>query len=170
MTADVGEQIQLAHAKKLEDIHATILSVKAKANHAQQVSSSAINMASAATAATAAASRMYAQTAAATPELPLRTAAQVPRANAPDPRATPATAPTNARSTGNKPTSATAPLPSRAPAPTNLLSRPAQTFRPRKTSSKDPQRPYPLLNTPSPGGVGFHYDRLGRSGARKWYI
>ena len=51
--------LQLALAKKLEDIHATILSVKAKADHAQQVASSALNMAS------AAASRTYAQTAAA---------------------------------------------------------------------------------------------------------
>ena len=48
--------IQLALAKKFQDIHATILSVKAKANHAQQVASSALNMASAAVSA----SRTYA--------------------------------------------------------------------------------------------------------------
>ena len=53
--------VQSALAKKLEDIHATILSVKAKADHAQQVASSALNIASAA----ASASRTYAQTAAA---------------------------------------------------------------------------------------------------------
>ena len=69
--------IQLALARKLEDIHATILNVKATADHAQQVASSAqqaessaLNMASAATAAAASASRTYAQTAAATPKLP----------------------------------------------------------------------------------------------------
>ena len=50
--------VQLALAKKLEDIHATILSVKAKADHAQQVASSALNIASAA----ASASRTYTQT------------------------------------------------------------------------------------------------------------
>ena len=65
--------VQLALARKLEDIYATILSVKATADHAQQVASSAqqaassaLNMASAATAAAASAcpnSRRYPKTA-----------------------------------------------------------------------------------------------------------
>ena len=56
--------VQLALVRKLEGIHATILSVKATADHAQQVASAALNMASAAT---SAATRSYAQTAAAPP-------------------------------------------------------------------------------------------------------
>ena len=71
--------VQLALAKKLEDIHATILSVKAKADHAQQVASSVLNMASAA----ASASRTYAQTAAAA--VPLKP----PPSQTPDPLAKP---------------------------------------------------------------------------------
>ena len=58
--------VQLTLAKKLQDIQATILN--AKADHAQQVASAALNMASVATStATSAATRSYAQTAAVPP-------------------------------------------------------------------------------------------------------
>ena len=85
--------IQLALAKKLENIHATILSIKAKADHAQQVASSALNMASAA----ASASQTYAQMAAtAPPKSPPsqgRPTARVPKPKAPSPPGVPALQP-----------------------------------------------------------------------------
>ena len=78
--------IQLALAKKLENIHATILSIKAKADHAQQVPSSALNMASAATSA----SQTYAQMAATAPRnRPRVKAALLPRPPNPKPHTPP---------------------------------------------------------------------------------
>ena len=80
--------IQLALAKPLEGIQATILSVKAKDDHAQQISSSALKMVPAAAAAAAAsATRTYTPTAAVTLKPPPSPTAQIPRtkASAPPP-------------------------------------------------------------------------------------
>ena len=129
--------IQLALAKKLQDIHATILSVKAKADHAQQVASSALNMASAAVNA----SRTYAQTAA-TAAPPKPPPSQNPRPKGQLPPTAPATpaAPASARS--KKPGYS---LPRPAP---GLLAGPAQTLRSPKNPPEDSERSHSPTNAP----------------------
>ena len=90
--------IQLALAKPLEGIQATILSVKAKDDHAQQISPSALKMVPAAAAAAASATRTYTPTAAVTLKPPPSPTAQIPRTKASAPPATPTAAPTRDRS------------------------------------------------------------------------
>ena len=87
--------IHLALVKKLELIHATLLSVKAKADHAQQTATSALNVASA-----AASTWTYAQATAAllkpplAPPTPKPRASAAPKTPASKPKKTPATSPT----------------------------------------------------------------------------
>ena len=143
--------IHLALAKKLEDIHTTILSVKAKADHAQQVASSALDMASV----TASAPRTHARVAAAPPK-PKPPCYSSPQTYTPPPPL---------------PLSPLPLLPLLSPAPearspfqllppclpprdagtpsTSLLSGPTQTFRPPGFPPKDHQRPYPPPNSPA---------------------
>ena len=140
--------IQLALAKRLEDIHAAILSVKAKTDHAQQIASSALSVASAA---------------AATPpehmpkQLPLPrsrcrgTAAELrcpsSQGQSPSPPATAAAAGTPTSTQSKKPASATTPLP--APATTPAYS-PAQRrlLAPLRSPQKTPNGPTLLQTLP----------------------
>ena len=151
--------IYLAIAKKLEDLQTTITNANAKADHAQQVATSALNTAS------AAASRTYAQTAAiAAPAKPPAnqsrpaqpSAAQTPtgtsksRARALQPPAAASTG--NARSTGKKSASALAASPSpESSTPTPPAYSPAQRrlFAPLRTPQKIQNGPTLLQTLPA---------------------
>ena len=143
--------IQLAIAKKLEDIHATVLRVKAKADHAQQVASTTLNMASVA----ASTSRMYAQTAAAAalappPNPPAQ--AKPTKAKASPTRPPPAVPATSAR--GNK-ASASAPAatppspPVTPPAPPAYSPAQRRLFAPLASPQKIPNGPTLLQTLPA---------------------
>ena len=150
--------IQLAFAKKLQDIHTTILSVKAKADHAQQVASTALNMASAA----ASASRTYAQMAAAAAPPPSskphpnqsQPAAQFkPKAKTPlaRPPAVPATSirakkPAQSQASAQ---AAAAPSSENSPAPSTLSPAQRRLFAPSGTPQKIPNGPTLLQTLPA---------------------
>ena len=145
--------IQLALAKKLQDVHTTILSVKAKADHAQQVASTALNMASAA----ASASWTYAQTAAAAAPPPpskphpnqSHPAAQSKPAKAKTPLAHPPAVPT-ASARPRKPTQTAAALPSdNPPAPPTFSPAQRRLFAPLGTPQKIPNGPTLLQTLPA---------------------
>ena len=132
--------IQLAITKKLEEIHSAILNARAKADHAQQVATSALNVASAA----ASASRSYAQMAATPPKSKPPTPPSIAKptasatANGPAlPRTPPTPKPKKAR-VANDPPDAPPKPPATAPSPPAYSPAQRRLFAPLGSPQKIP--------------------------------